>query len=161
MNLPFHIARRYLISKKSHNAINIISMVSVCGVMVVTIALVCVLSVMNGFSGLIASLFSDFDPQLKIIPKTGKVFTPSAQVMEQLNALPEVSVVSHVLQENALIRYSGRQVVGVLKGVDEHYSQQINIEKTLIDGEFKLKEDVVDYATPGIGLAYYPGLIPR
>ncbi len=160
MNLPFHIARRYLISKKSHNAINIISMVSVCGVMVVTIALVCVLSVMNGFSGLIASLFSDFDPQLKIIPKTGKVFTPSAQVMEQLNALPEVSVVSHVLQENALIRYSGRQVVGVLKGVDEHYSQQINIEKTLIDGEFKLKEDVVDYATPGIGLAYYLGIKP-
>lgn len=160
MNLPLHIARRYLISKKSHNAINIISMVSVCGVMVVTIALICVLSVMNGFSSLIASLFSDFDPQLKVIPKTGKVFTPSEQVVKQLSALPEVFIVSHVLQENALIRYSGRQVVGVLKGVDENYAQQINIEKTLIDGEFKLKEDVVDYATPGIGLAYYLGIKP-
>lgn len=160
MNLPFHIARRYLISKKSHNAINIISMVSVCGVMVVTIALVCVLSVMNGFSSLIASLFSDFDPQLKVIPQTGKVFIPSPQVIEQLNTLPEVFVVSHVLQENALIRYGDRQMVGILKGVDENYTKQINIEKTLIDGEFKLKEDVVDYATPGIGLAYYLGIKP-
>lgn len=160
MNLPFHIARRYLISKKSHNAINIISMVSVCGVMVVTIALVCVLSVMNGFSSLIASLFSDFDPQLKVIPKTGKVFIPSSQTIDRLNALPEVSVVSHVLQENALIRYGERQMVGVLKGVDQNYTKQINIEKTLIDGVFKLKEDVVDYATPGIGLAYFLGLKP-
>lgn len=160
MNLPFHIARRYLISKKSHNAINIISMVSVCGVMIVTIALICVLSVMNGFSSLIASLFSDFDPQLKIIPKTGKVFTPSAQTMKQLNALPDVFIVSQVLQENALITYNDRQMVGVLKGVDENYTKQINIEKRLIDGEFKLREDVVDYATPGIGLAYYLGIRP-
>lgn len=160
MNLPFHIAKRYLISKKSHNAINIISMVSVCGVMVVTIALVCVLSVMNGFSSLIASLFSDFDPQLKVTPKTGKVFIPTSQFMDELNALPEIAIVSHVLQENALIRYSDRQVVGVVKGVDQNYNQQINIEKTLIDGEFKLQEDVVDYAIPGIGLAYYLGIKP-
>lgn len=160
MNLPFHIARRYLISKKSHNAINIISMVSVCGVMVVTIALICVLSVMNGFSSLIASLFSDFDPQLKVIPKTGKVFTPSAETIEQLNALPDILIISQVLQDNALITYNDRQIVGVLKGVDENYTKQINIEKTLIDGEFKLREDVVDYATPGIGLAYFLGIRP-
>lgn len=135
-------------------------MVSVCGVMVVTIALVCVMSVMNGFSSLIASLFSDFDPQLKIVPKTGKVFIPSLQAMEQLKALPEVFVVSEVLQDNALIRYNDRQVVGVLKGVDSNYAEQINIRKTLIDGEFKLREDVVDYATAGIGLAYYLGAKP-
>lgn len=158
MNLPFYIARRYLISKKSHNAINIISMVSVCGVMVVTIALICVLSVMNGFSSLIASLFSDFDPQLKVIPRTGKVFVPSTQSLEQIKALPEVEIVSEVLQDNAMIKYSGQQAVAVLKGVDGHYARQVNIAKTLVDGEFKLREDVVDYATLGIGLAYYLGV---
>ena len=135
-------------------------MVSVCGVMVVTIALICVMSVMNGFSSLIASLFSDFDPQLKIVPKTGKVFVPTSQAMEQLKALPEVFIVSEVLQDNALIRYNDRQVVGVLKGVDQNYAEQINIRETLIDGEFKLREDVVDYATAGIGLAYYLGAKP-
>lgn len=158
MNLPLHIARRYLFSKKSHNAINIISMVSVCGVVVVTIALVCVLSVMNGFSTLIASLFSDFDPQLKIVPRTGKVFIPPAHNIEQLNALPEVLVISEVLEDNALVKFEGRSEIAVLKGVDHHYASQINIEKTLIDGTFKLREDVVDYATLGIGLAYYLGI---
>lgn len=158
MRLPLHIARRYLFSKKSHNAINIISMVSVCGVVVVTIALVCVLSVMNGFSMLIASLFSDFDPQLKVTPKTGKVFTPSTQTIGKLKNLAEVSFVSEVLQDNVLIKYSDRQEIAVLKGVDEYYARQINIEKTLIDGDFKLREDVVDYATLGIGLAYYLGI---
>lgn len=133
-------------------------MVSVCGVMVVTIALVCVMSVMNGFSSLIASLFSDFDPQLRIIPQTGKVFTPSPQKMEELKALPEVFLLSEVLQDNALIKYNNRQMVAVLKGVDAGYAKQINIENTLIDGEFKLREDVVDYATLGIGLAYFLGI---
>lgn len=133
-------------------------MVSVCGVMIVTIALICVLSVMNGFSSLIASLFSDFDPQLRVIPQTGKVFTPSEETLEQLNTLPEIQFVSNILQDNALIKYSGQQAIATLKGVDESYAKQINIEKTLLDGEFKLREDVVDYATLGIGLAYYLGI---
>lgn len=158
MNLPLHIARRYLFSKKSHNAINIISLVSVCGVMIVTIALVCVLSVMNGFSSLIASLFSDFDPQLKVIPRTGKVFVPSSQEMEQIRALPEVELVSEVLEDNALVKFNDRQFVSVLKGVDKNYAKQVDIENTLVDGEFKLREDVVDYATLGIGVAYYLGI---
>jgi len=158
LNLPLHIARRYLFSKKSHNAINIISLVSVCGVVIVTIALVCVLSVMNGFSSVIASLFSDFDPQLKVIPRTGKVFVPVVQEMKRIRALPEVDQISEVLQDNALVKFNDRQVVAVLKGVDANYAKQINIEKTLVDGEFKLREDVVDYATLGIGLAYYLGI---
>ena len=49
MSLPFFIARRYLFSKKKHNAINIISGISVCGVALATLALVCTLSVFNGF----------------------------------------------------------------------------------------------------------------
>ena len=77
MNVPFYIARRYLFSKKSHNAINIISMVCVCGVVIATIAVVCALSVFNGFNDLVAGMFSSFDPELKISPRTGKVFDPT------------------------------------------------------------------------------------
>ena len=72
MNFPFYIARRYLFSKKSTNAINIISGISVLGVAVATMALVVTLSVFNGFSDLVASFFTDFDPQLKIVPVEGK-----------------------------------------------------------------------------------------
>ena len=73
MNFPFYIARRYLISKKSTNVINLISGISAVGVAVASMAMVVTLSVFNGFSDLVASLFTNFDPQIEITPVAGKV----------------------------------------------------------------------------------------
>ena len=72
MSFPIYIASRYLLSKKSHHAINIISGVSVCGVAIATAALVCILSVFNGFQDMVADLFTSFDPELKVVPARGK-----------------------------------------------------------------------------------------
>lgn len=153
MNFPFYIARRYLFSKKSHNAINIISLISVCGVLVATAALVCALSVMNGFNTIVFSMFGSLDPELKITPRTGKVFDPASEEIQKLRQHPGVAVVSEILQDNALIRYKERQVIGTIKGVDEQYRQSTFIDSILIDGEFVLSDEVTGYATLGIGLA--------
>ena len=80
---PFLVARRYLFSKKSHNAINIISAISAMGVCVGTIALVCVLSVLNGFESLISNLFSAFDPDLKITLVQGKNFESNDEKFDE------------------------------------------------------------------------------
>lgn len=77
MIFPFYIARRYLFSKKSHNAINIISGISVGGVALAAMAMVCVMSVFNGFRDLVASLFTSFDPQIKVVPAIGKRRLPT------------------------------------------------------------------------------------
>ena len=74
MNFPFFIARRYLFSKKSTHAINVISGISVVGVAIATMALVVTLSVFNGFHDLVATFFTSFDPQLKVVPSS---ITPS------------------------------------------------------------------------------------
>lgn len=153
MNFPFFIARRYLFSKKSHNAINIISMVSVCGVVVATIALMCALSVYNGFNDLVATLFGAFDPQLKITPRTEKVFDPTSASMQQVQALPDVAVFSEVLQDNAMVEYGDRQTIAVVKGVSDNFGQLTQIDSILLDGTFVLYDDVVNYATLGVGLA--------
>ena len=158
MNFPFYIARRYLFSKKSHNAINIISGISVCGVVIATMALVCALSVYNGFNDLVSSLFSHFDPELKIIPKEGKVFDPEEETIRQVRALPEIDIVCEVLQDNALIKYKDRQDVGVIKGVDESFAQLVPLDSVLIDGKFQLSDEVANYATLGIGLAAHLGI---
>lgn len=158
MNFPFYIARRYLFSKKSHNAINIISMVSVCGVVVATIALVCALSVYNGFNDLVSTLFSSFDPELKITPRTGKVFDPTSLEIQQVKKLPEVARFCDVLQDNALVRYKERQSVATIKGVDDNFKQLTRIDSVLVDGEFKLYDEVANYATLGIGLASSLGI---
>ena len=160
MNLPFYIARRYLFSKKSHNAINIISMVCVCGVVVATIAVVCALSVYNGFNDLVAGMFSNFDPELKISPRTGKVFDPTTAEFQKVKQLPDIAWFGEVLQDNALVRYHDRQDIAVIKGVDENFSHLTLIDSILIDGSFILKDEVADYATLGVGLSAKLGAKP-
>jgi ABC-type lipoprotein release transport system permease subunit len=153
LKVAFYIARRYLFSKKSHNAINIISLVSVCGVVVVTAALVCALSVMNGFNQIVFSMFSGLDPDLKITPTMGKVFDPSSDEIQKVRRLPGVANICEVLQDNALVRYKDRQDICVIKGVGDNYSRLTTIDSILVDGIFTLSDEVADYATLGIGLA--------
>jgi ABC-type lipoprotein release transport system permease subunit len=132
-------------------------MVSVCGVVVATIALVLALSVFNGFNDLIASMFSSFDPGLKVTPRTGKVFEPSEKV-HQLMEIDGIASYCEVLQDHALIKYGERQQIGIIKGVDDNYLELTSIDNVLIDGEFILYDEVTDYATLGIGLAAALGI---
>lgn len=158
MNLSFYIARRYLFAKKSHNAINIISMVAVCGVVIVTAALVCALSIFNGFRGLVSTMFSSFDPELKILPVSGKVFDPTSEPFQKVKKLPDVSLFCETLQENALVRYQERQVIVTIKGVDSTFHELAQIDSAMFDGRFALQEGDITYATLGIGVASYLGV---
>lgn len=158
MNLSFYIARRYLFAKKSHNAINIISMISVCGVAIAAVAMVCVLSVFNGFGALVASMFSHFDPELKITPVAGKVFDPHTEQMLRLRGMPEIEICTEALEDNVLVRYGDRQEVAVAKGVEQSFSRLVTIDTLLLGGQFVLQEGETSYAVPGIGLAYTLGV---
>lgn len=162
MSLSFYIARRYLFSKKKHNAINIISGVSVCGVALATMALVCTLSVFNGFQDMVASFFTAFDPELKITVRQGKVFNPSTDTLQLVRALPEVDVWTETIEENAMIQYKDRQVMAVVKGVDDNFQQLTSIDSLLYGvGSFMLHDADVDYGLLGIELASELGEIGR
>ena len=153
MNVPVFIARRYLLSKKSHNAINIISGISVCGVALATLALVCTLSVFNGFQEVVATFFTAFDPQLKISATTGKVFDVRDSRIQEVRNLPEVAVFSQVLEDNAMIQYKDRQMMGTIKGVEENYEELTPIDSIFFGrGNPTLHDDVADYAIPGVEL---------
>lgn len=153
MNFPFYIARRYLFSKKSHNAINVISGISVCGVALATLALVCTLSVFNGFQDLVSNLFTAFDPELKIVPATGKVFDGQDKAIAAIRKMPEVALVSESLEDNALVQYQGRQAMAVIKGVEDNFEKLTPIDTILFGkGELLLHDEVVDYAIPGVQL---------
>lgn len=153
MNLPFYIARRYLFSKKKHNAINIISGISVCGVALATLALVCTLSVFNGFQDMVAGFFTAFDPELKITIREGKVFDPNSAAFKQVRSLPEIEVWTETLEENAMVQYKDRQAMAVIKGVDDNFEQLTSIDSLLYGtGEFILHDEVVDYGVLGVEL---------
>ena len=159
MNFPFYIARRYLFSKKSTHAINIISAISVVGVAVATMALVVTLSVFNGFHDMVASLFTQMDPQIKVTPAKGKTAPADDPILTQIRQLPEVDVATECLEDQALAVYGDRQLMVKLKGVGDNFDSLTHIREILQgDGTYELHAADMSYGIPGLGVAYLLGL---
>ncbi len=154
MNFSFYIARRYLFSKKSTHAINVISLISVLGVAVATMALVVVLSGFNGFSDLVASFFTNFDPQLKIEATKGKAMPADDPLLVKVKHLPGVEVATECVQDQALAVYHDKQAMVTVKGVEDNFDSLTHISNILYgDGDFTLHVANLQYGVIGIRLA--------
>ena len=159
MNFPFFIARRYLFSKKSTHVINVISFISVIGVAVATMALVIVLSVFNGFHDLVASLFTSFDPQLKVVPVEGKTAPADDPILTKIRLLPQVDVATETVEDQALAIYNDHQAMVKIKGVDDNFAELSHITDILYgDGSFSLHAANLEYGIVGIRLAQNLGI---
>lgn len=159
MKFPFYIARRYLFTKKSHHAINVISGISVCGVMISTAALVCVLSVFNGFQGLVAGLFTAFDPELKVVPVKGKFVAADEPELEALKKCTCLDAFSEVVEDMALVVANNQQVMVRVKGVDDNFTRLVDIKSILYgNGTFKLHSEGNEYGVFGLGVLDMLGL---
>ena len=124
-----------------------------CGVSLTTLALVCTLSVFNGFQDLVTTMFTAFDPELKITAVSGKVFNGQDQRILALRDLPEIEVFSESLEDNAMVQYKGRQTMVVIKGVEDNFNQLTSIDSILYGrGDLILHDEVVDYVIPGVEL---------
>jgi lipoprotein-releasing system permease protein len=152
MNWPLRIARRYLFAKKSTNAINIITGISVIGIAIGTAALIIVLSVFNGFEDLITGLFSNFNPDIKVVPAKGKTFEVDSLQLAELWELEGIEVVSQSLEEVAFFEYDNNQDFGILKGVDQYYREVTGIDSTIREGRYVFSEDERDFAVVGVGM---------
>lgn len=158
LSFSFRIARRYLFSKKSHNAINIISGISATGVAIGTMALVVVLSVFNGFESLISDLFSAFDPDLKITLVQGKTFQDNTNEFAEIRKLKSVVCFTEVVEENALLRFKTMQMPATIKGVGNDFEKMTHIDSIMYDGKFELYDGAFERAVPGVGVATILGL---
>ena len=124
MNLPFKIASRYFFSPKKRggfNAISLISYISLLGYAVGAAALLIVLSVFNGFEGLFTKMYSNFDADLQVLPKTGKSILISDIPINKIKELSWLKGYTAVWEENALLRYNGKQTIATIKAVDQNY----------------------------------------
>ncbi|MCI6068727.1 MAG: FtsX-like permease family protein [Bacteroidales bacterium] len=159
--LPFFVARRYLFSRKRISAINLVSAISVVGVAFGTAALLCTLSVFNGFHDLIGSLYTAFDPEVKIVAAKGKSFAADDPALEAVQRLPEVEAASASYTDNALILFRGNPQVITLKGVDDHFERVTGIRSILYpeNGTYQLESAGLSYGIPGIGLASMMGSV--
>ncbi|MFH1005670.1 MAG: ABC transporter permease [Bacteroidota bacterium] len=153
MNLSLFIAKRYLISKKSHNAINIITGISVIGICIGTMALVIVLSAFNGISDLVFSLYNIFDPDIKITLREGKTFIPDTIAFGKIKKLSGVIYYTEALQENALLKCNDKQTIATIKGVSDNFVKMTRLDTVIREGDFLLSNDSINYAVLGYGIA--------
>lgn len=151
MNLPFFIAKRYLISKKSHNAINIISSISVGGVCIGTMALIIVLSAFNGLSNLVSSLYNSFDADIEITIKEGKTFNPNTVELHSLLKINGLAQFSEVIEGNALLKFNEKQCVATVKGVRSDFVKMSSFDTLVSEGSFNISNSNI---VIGKGIAY-------
>ncbi len=160
MNLPFYIARRYILGKKSHNAINIVSGISILGVVVGTMSFIIILSVFNGFDSLVQSMYNSFHPDIEVSPEKGKVFTMSTDTLSMIKEIEGVQVVSEVFEDNALLKYAERQTVSTIRGVSSNYVEVTDVDSMIYQGEYSLEFQKMPRAVIGRGLAFHLRLNP-
>lgn len=153
MKWPIFIAKRYLFSKKSQNAINLISLVSVLGVAAASLAMVCTLSAFNGFQELLGSLYRQIDPDLKITAVEGKSFHIDNEAFQQVRNLDNVAVFCESIEENVLARYKNSQTSALLKGVSQNYDSLTHIDDCIRVGYFAPIEHDIEFACIGQGLS--------
>lgn len=120
MNFPLYIAKRYLLSKSSNNAINIITIIATLGVIVSTIALFIVLSVFSGLRDFSLSFIKTADPDLKITSVKGKSFLFTDE-LEKALVKDKIAAYSKVIEERVFLSYGEKSHVASIKGVDTNY----------------------------------------
>ena len=159
MNTVLFIARRYLFSKKSVNAINVISAISMVGVLVSSAALIIILSIFNGLESIVLSMYSSFNPDMRIEPARGKYFAPDDSLFRYLEKDPAVSMHGGILQEKVLLRYGANQVIGTLRGVSGSLAAGGEADSLVFDGSFALHSGNREAAIVGAGIQGRLGVI--
>src|SRR6185503_3556334 len=145
------IAWRYIIGKKSFQAINMITAISTVGIAIGAAALLLILSVFNGFEDLLKGLYNSIYTDLKVYPLEGKVFVPDSNDIATIRSWPEIENLSLTLEETALLDYKGNQDICTLKGVDDQFRLVTEIDSVLLDGDFLLRQGQVELAIMGAG----------
>lgn len=136
MNFPFYIAKRYLRSKSSQNAVNIINFVTFLVIVIGSAALFIVLSAFAGLKTFSLSFSNTFDPDLKALPTTGKYFSMEQSEEAALQDIADLANFSKELEERAYLTFKEKSTIAYIKGVDERYRSVTGVDSTLQFGNW-------------------------
>ncbi len=136
MNFSLYIAKRYLFSKSSNNAINIITGIAAVGVVVGAMSLFIVLSGFSGLKDFSLQFTNEFDSDLKILPESGKTITFSEAQRDQLKNIEGIENFSEIIEERVFLHYKGKNHISYIKGVDSLYGKVTHLDSIMYFGEW-------------------------
>lgn len=151
MNFPLYIAKRYLFSKSSKNAINIISKIAISAVVVGSLALFIVLSGFSGLRSYSLQFTNIFDSDLKVYPANGKTFLFSKSSENKLKNIEDIEAFSKIIEERVFLQYRGRNHIALIKGVDENFKNVIPIDSILFLNKWLIPDK--DEVVIGLGIS--------
>ena len=134
MKFPLYIAKRYLFTKSKSNAINIITIIAAIGVFAGAFSLFIVLSGFSGLRDFSLSFSNEFDPDLKALPREGKVIQISDEQLKELEQLEGVAYFSKIIEERVILSYKSKTNPAYIKGVDEDYRRVNKIDSSIVFG---------------------------
>lgn len=120
----------------------------------ITAALVIVLSVFNGLGELLRTLNNSFDPEIKVEVVEGKTFLMTDSLLQKIQGMEGVEVVTEVMEDYAYLRYREANQIITLKGVSKNFLDQHRLDNAIVSGKLALTENEVDYALIGSGIDY-------
>ncbi|WP_299435348.1 FtsX-like permease family protein [uncultured Aquimarina sp.] len=150
MKFSYYIAKRYLFSPGSSNAINIITGIAAAGVVIGAMALFLVLCGFAGLKDFSLQFSSYFDPDLKIFPSSGKTFVFTDAQKEKLSSIEGVVNFSEIIEERVFLEFKDKQKTGFIKGVDANYKKVIQTDSIVFAGEWLTGNDAQVVAGYGI-----------
>lgn len=120
-----------MFSKSSNNAINIITIIAAIGVFAGAFSLFIVLSGFSGLKDFSLSFSNKFDPDLKILPASGKTFLLPKDKSEALENIEGIAVFTPIIEERVFLDYRNKNHTAWLKGVGNKYQQVTQIDSTI------------------------------
>ena len=139
MNVALYIARRYLLTKSSNNAINFISIIAAIGVIVGSASLFIVLSGFAGLRDFSLQFTTMIDPDIKAIPAAGKSFFISDQELIKLKDNSAIDSYSKVIEERVILNFDDKKRAATIKGVDENYQKVNGVDSIMYQGSWLTK----------------------
>lgn len=149
MNFSLYIAKRYLFSKSSNNAINIITGIAAIGVVVGAFSLFIVLSGFSGLKDFSLQFTTVFDSDLKILPESGKTIEFSEAQKQQLKSIKGIEAFSEIIEERIFLHYKGKNHIAYIKGVDSVYGKVTQLDSIIFYGDWLVPNEhevVVGYS---------------
>ena len=158
MSFPYYMAKRYLRSKSSQNAVNIINAVTFLVIIIGAASLFVVLSAFTGLKTFSLQFTNSFDPDLKVTPLTGKFFELDSVQENRLKEVPFVDGLAREMEERVYISYKEKSHLATIKGIEPSYRQVTEVDSLLYFGNWGITDE---QTVVGIGLVSILGVPPN
>ena len=151
MNFSYYIAKRYLRSKSTNNAINYITIIAIIGIVLGAASLYIVLSGFAGLKSFTLEFTNIIDPDLKVETTLGKSFVLTEENETKLLEIEGIASYSKIIEEYAIATFDGKPHPARLKGVDENFGKVNDVDSIVPYGSWFVQN--TDQIVVGLGIS--------